>query len=413
MQNADVVTQPEASTEKSTRLHYLDWLQVLAVLGVFLFHASHPFDELGDWIIKNTDTTWVLNFFGGFFYPWLMPFFFLMAGTASWFSLRRRTAGRYARERVMRLLIPFVVGSIVLAPIQAYYEMTHKGLWKGSSIVAFILSAEARTLYYAVVRPIIFGPEIFNRLGIHLWFVGFLFVFSLLALPIFAWLKNDSGRRFVDSLARLAKWQGSLLVFVIPLVLVRFTLQQGAPSDDYGWVDFWYYLLFFIAGYILIADQRFTQAIRRDWWLHLILGILCTLFIFSVAFGVPVYDWMGSRGTPEFFLTWIVWGLNSWCWTMVMFYVGMRYLDHTNKWLQYGREASYPFFIVHQPVIIFIAFYVVQWEVGIPIKLLVVVIGSFIGSLGLYELLVRRVNPVRALFGMKPRTIRNPSGHQS
>jgi glucan biosynthesis protein C len=105
-----------------------------------------------------------------------------------------------------------------------------------------------------------------------------------------------------------------------------------------------------------------------------------------------------------FYITWTVFGINSWCWTMFTMYIGMRYLDHTNKWLQYGREASYPFFMIHQPVIIFIAFYVVQWEVGLPIKLLVVVIGSFAVSLGLYELLARRINPVRALFGMKPRT---------
>ena len=402
-QNGAAVQQ-EASTRRSTRLHYLDWLQVLAILGVFLFHATHPFDELGDWIIKNAETTWVLNFFGGFFYPWGMPFFFLMAGMASWFSLRRRTAGRYAHERVMRLLIPFVVGSIVLAPIQAYYEMRHKGLWQGGSILAFILSAEARSVYFSEVRPIVFGPEIFNRLGIHLWFVGFLFAFSLLALPVFVWLKSDSGRRFVGSLARLMKWRGSLLVFVVPLVLVRFILQQGVPSDDYGWPDFVYYLLFFVSGYILIADDRFTQAIRRDWRMHLILGVLCTLFIFSVAFGVPIYDWMGSRGTPMFYVTWTVWGINSWCWTMVFLYLGIQYLNHTNEWLQYGREASYPFFIVHQPVIVFIAFYAVQWEVHLPIKLLVVVIGSLIGSLGLYELLVRRVNPVRTLLGMKPQT---------
>ena len=232
------VAQKGALTENSARLHYLDWLQVLAILGVFLFHATHPFDELSDWIIKNTETTWVLNFFGGFFYPWGMPFFFLMAGAASWFSLRRRTAGRYARERITRLLIPFIVGSIVLAPIQAYYEMTHRGLWEGGSIVEFILSTEARTVYYSVVRPIIFGPEIFNRLGVHLWFVGFLFVFSLIAWPVFTWLKKDPGRRAVGSLARLAQWRGSLLVFVVPLVLVRFALQQGVPSDDYGWPDF-------------------------------------------------------------------------------------------------------------------------------------------------------------------------------
>jgi peptidoglycan/LPS O-acetylase OafA/YrhL len=87
---------------------------------------------------------------------------------------------------------------------------------------------------------------------------------------------------------------------------------------------------------------------------------------------------------------------------MFTMYIGMRYLDYTNKWLQYGREASYPFFMIHQPVIIFIAFYAVQWEVALLIKLLVVVIGSLAVSLGLYELFIRRINPVRALLGMKP-----------
>jgi peptidoglycan/LPS O-acetylase OafA/YrhL len=145
-----------------------------------------------------------------------------------------------------------------------------------------------------------------------------------------------------------------------------------------------------------------VRAIRRDWRLHLILGILCTLFIFSVAAGVPVYDWMGSPGRPGFYLTWTVWGINSWCWTIFMFYVGMRYLDTTNKWLQYSREATYPIFFVHQPVIIFIAFYAVGWQVHLLIKLLVVLIGSFAVSLGAYELLVRRIGPVRVLFGMKP-----------
>ena len=162
-------------------------------------------------------------------------------------------------------------------------------------------------------------------------------------------------------------------------------------------------LIFFISGYILIADKRFLGAIRRDRWLHLILGIACTLFFFSVAAGVPVWDWLVAPGTLAFYISWTAWGINSWCWTMVLIYVGMRYLDTTNERLQYGREASYPFFFVHQPVIIFIAFFAVQWEVPLLIKLLVVVIGSFLVSLGLYEFLVRRINPVRALFGMRPK----------
>ena len=85
---------------------------------------------------------------------------------------------------------------------------------------------------------------------------------------------------------------------------------------------------------------------------------------------------------------------------MLIFYIGMRFLDYTSKWLQYSREASYPFFILHQPVIIFIAFHVVQWNAGITIKLLVIVLGSLLLTLGLVEL-VKRVNVLRGLFGMK------------
>jgi hypothetical protein len=45
----------------------------------------------------------------------------------------------------------------------------------------------------------------------------------------------------------------------------------------------------------------------------------------------------------------------------------------------------------------------VQWPVALPIKILVVVIGSFAVSLDLYELFVLRINLVCASFGMKPR----------
>ncbi len=388
------------TSEKSTRLHYLDWLQVLAILGVFLFHAVHPFDDLVDWHIKNAEKSILATFYTGFFNLWGMPFFFLMAGATSWYSLRHRTAGRYVRERVTRLFIPFIIGAIVLTPIQAYFEFTHKGWWSGNSIVEFIFSAEARSYYFTEYNSITFSPEIFGDLGYHLWFVGFLFVFSLIALPIFIWLKSDSGKRLVASSARLAKWRGGLLIFTIPLILIGYFFQPFL-SGYTGWASFLFLLVFFIFGYFLIADDQFMGAIRRDWPLHLILGIVCTLFFFSVAAGVPVWDWLVSPGTLTFYISWAAWGINSWCWTMVMMNIGMRYLDYTNKWLKYGREASYPFFFVHQPVIIVIAFYVVQWDVNLTVKLLAVVVGSFVGSLGLFELLVRRVNPVRALFGMK------------
>lgn len=390
------------TNEKSTRLHYLDWLQVLAILGVFVFHAVNPFDELVEFHIKNVERSVLATIFSFFFSQWGMPFFFMMAGMTSWFSLRRRTAGRYLSERARQLLIPFVVGAIVLTPVMAYYELTHIGWWQGGSIAAFIRSSAARTYFYTEFRTMFPAPEVFALISYHLWFVAFLFVFSAAALPLFLWLKGDAGKRFVAWSARLARWPGGLLVFALPLAIVRFSLQPFFPAYT-GWSDFAFLLVFFVSGHILIADGRFMHAIRRDRWLYLVLGVAGTLFFFSVAAGVPVFDWMGSPGTPGFYIAWTVSSLNGWCWTMVVFYVGMRFLDTTNHWLAYSREASFFFFWVHLPVNFFVAFYVVQWDVPLWIKLSVILIGSFVGSLGLYELLVRRVNPVRAFFGMKPR----------
>ena len=402
-QLAQTNTPVGRSGGKSVWVHYLDSLQVLAILGVFLFHAVHPFDDLYAWHIKNAESSFVVNVLIGFFTLWGMPFFFTMAGATSWFSLRRRTAGRYLRQRVTRLLIPFIVGSIVLTPIQAFYEFAHKGWWKAPSLIKFVLNAEARTAFYTEIHTITFSPTIFGALGYHLWFVGYLFAFSLLALPIFLWLKGDSGKRFITNLARRVTWRGGLLMFVIPIVLIRFILLPLFPGYT-NWSDFAQMFVYFIVGYILIADERFTQAIRRDWLLYLMLGIAgVVFFILGLANVFQLSAWMESPGTSGYYGSQALWVITGYCWMMFILNIGVRRLDTTNKWLRYGREASYPFFFIHQPVIIFIAYYVVQWQVNLLVKLLAVVIGSLALSLGLYELLVRRINPVRAFFGKKPR----------
>jgi len=326
----------EQPSKKSSRLHYLDWLQVLAILGVFLFHAMHPFDDLTDWHINNVEKSILATFFTGFFNLWGMPFFFLMAGATSWFSLRHRTAGKFIKERITRLLIPFIIGAIVLTPIQAYYEFTHKGWWEKGSIVKFILSPKVRTYFFTEYNSITFNPSIFGDVGYHLWFVGFLFSFSLIALPVFIWMKSDSGKRLIASLSVIAKWRGGLLMFTIPLILIGFFLQPFLTGYT-GWASFIFLLVFYISGYIIIADKKFIKAIDRDRWLHLILGIICTLFFFSVSAGVPVWDWLVSPDTMMFYISWIAWGINSWCWTMFMMFIGMRFLNFTNQWLQYGR----------------------------------------------------------------------------
>jgi glucan biosynthesis protein C len=384
-------SKPEHSTGKPGRLHYIDWLRVLATLGVFLFHAVHPFD-LFAWEIKNADQSMVVSLLVAFLTPWGMPLFFLIAGAGSWFSLQRRTWRQYATERFKRLLIPFLMGAILLSPVQFHLEWRHetqRGLFAGS-LLEFFASFDT------TLGPRVFGAPV----GYHLWFLGFLFSYSLVALPLFVWLKRDPGRRFIAWLGRRSERRGGLLLFILPLVLVQFVVRPMYPAE-HDWADFFYLLVFFVSGYILYADQRFARAIRRDWRVALILGAIG--FLSGLAIFVAVApEWADTPGIPGFYLFWSLWSVTGWCWTIVMLYVGMRFLDFRNKWLQYGLQAMVPFFLFHQPIIIVIAFFVVQWDAGIVVKLPVVVLGSFVVTLALYEVLVRRIEPLRLLLGLKP-----------
>ena len=92
----------------------------------------------------------------------------------------------------------------------------------------------------------------------------------------------------------------------------------------------------------------------------------------------------------------------GWCWTAFFLFIGMRFLNFSNRVLEYGQEAIVPFYLVHQPVIVVISYYVVQLHAALPLKMLIVVLGSFVVSLGLYEFVIKRVGILRPLFGMKP-----------
>ena len=390
MQSQIVPGQTDRASREAVRLHYLDWLRVLAILGVFLYHAVHPFDQ-SDWTIKNAELSTTVTVFLGLFFPWGMPFFFLISGAGSWFALRRRTAGQFTTERFQRLLIPYFVGCILLSPIMLYFQWRHldlRGIWHGPF------------WQYVLLHRAGFSPRWFGEIGYHLWFLGFLFCFSLLGLPLFLWLKRKSGQAVLTRLAGLCSRRGGILLFIIPLLLVRLGLKPFFPQEQ-DWADFFYLMSFFVLGFVLYAHEGFTRVIRRDWAILLITVIVSTAAWAWLALADESLDPWASPRTLQDFVLWTMITINGWCWTTFVLYIGMRHLDFSNKWLRYGQEAVLPFFLLHQPVIVAIAFYVVQWDAGIPVKLLTVVLGSFVASLAIYELAIRRIGPVRILFGMK------------
>lgn len=398
-------SQTGSAGHKAVRLHYLDWLRVLATLGVFFFHTINIFGPTR-FELNNAESSEWITLIQAFFFPWGMPFFFLVAGAGSWFGLCKRSAGQFTRERTLRLLVPFFTGTLLLGPVQLFLSWSHKsqtGVFTGS-LVEFL-----------VHRLPHIGPKYFGAFGYHMWFLGFLFAYSLLALPLFTWLKGEAGRKLVSWLAGLCAHRGAVLLFILPGVAVRLALHPFFPKAQ-DWADFFSHGVFFVLGYVLFSDERFLRAIRRDGWILLTVGIMAitaaVVIVLSMEPLMGPFDIEKGPSTLVEFLEWGLFAACGWCWSAFMLFVGMRYLDRDSRLLRYSLGANLPFFVIHQPVILAVAYFVVQRDAGILPKLLTVAAGAFAISLAFYELLVRRVGLLQAMFGMKARPEASPKQAQ-
>jgi peptidoglycan/LPS O-acetylase OafA/YrhL len=393
--NTSRVTEGPAHI-KPERLYFLDWLRVLAVLGVFFFHTFHPFDYLGDWNVLNTDRSLVLTYLMAFFAGWGMPLLFVLAGAASWFALRSRTGRHFLRERTLRLLLPLFVGFLLLIPPSVYVAaLTHR-LFAGSFF-------QFLPLFFSHI-PISWHAPWIGVYANHLWFLEFLWLMTLIALPLFIFLRGTGGSRAVDTLAAWCARPGGIFLFIVPLALIRMTLQAAFPWL-YDWADFAFFLACFVFGFLLVSRPSFAEAMCRHQWIALVLGLLAFFSIGATVLAGPGMAWEFSPSyTVGSLLYQLVYSINTWAWLVFILSSGIRWLNRSSAVLRSANEAVLPFYVLHQPVIVVIAFYVVQWHMAILPKWLILCTLSLAMTLVLYELLIRRVNALRWLFGMKPRT---------
>jgi peptidoglycan/LPS O-acetylase OafA/YrhL len=379
---------------KQKRLFYLDWLRVLAVLGIFYYHTLRPFDSTSDWMVKNTDRSLVVTFFVAFFSTWGIPLLFLVAGAASWFALRSRTGRHFLRERSLRLLIPLFLGFLLLSPPQAYVEAFTHGRFAGS-FFQFV------PWFFTHIQPSWHIVWI-GTYAYHLWFLAFLWLYSLLALPVLMFLRGAAGSRVIDKLAAWCSRPGGIFLFALPIAIIQMALRAVFP-DYPDWADFMFWFAFFVYGYLLFSRPSFTETIRRQGWFALGIAILCELVLFAGSFG-RFWPWDLPPGyTPVFLFYQLLLSIHTWAWLVFILSCGMRWLNFNTKRLPEANEAVLPFYVLSEPVIIVIAFYVVQWNMDVGLKWLIISTLALVLILVAYELLIRRVNAMRWLFGMKPR----------
>jgi peptidoglycan/LPS O-acetylase OafA/YrhL len=193
-----------------------------------------------------------------------------------------------------------------------------------------------------------------------------------------------------------------IFLFIIPIYLIRVVLGTAFPGEN-DWATFVYYLTFFIYGYLLFSRPSFAEAIRRQGWIALSIGILSFLLIGVTYAAGYLETWYTPSYTPGALLFQLLLSIFTWAWIVFVLSCGMSFLNFTTKRLPEANEAVLPFYVLHQPAIVLIAFYVVQWDMGILPKWLIISTLSLALTLAVYVLVIRRVNVMRWLFGMKSR----------
>jgi surface polysaccharide O-acyltransferase-like enzyme len=381
---------------KTQRLYYLDWIRVLAVFGVFMFHALHAFDAI-PWVIKNEETSFAITGILMLFFPWGLPLFFMVAGASTQFALRKRDNSQFIRERFNRLFLPFIIGSIILSPLQAYTVTLHQGTFSGS-FVAFLGTLPAK-----IGNIVILSPKVFSILGWHLWFLGFLFSFALITLPLFRYL-SGTGKHHIERFAAFAARQrGGLFLLLIPLWIVRVGLHGIAPLE-HGWTDFLYYILFYIYGFVFFSDDRFMLAIRRDWAIGLGIGLIGVLTIgggtATEFIGEDAWEPINGYNAGSITLN-AAMPLAALCWGLAVLALAQWRFNFSNGFLRYGQQAIVPFYVLHQPIVLGILLFLVPTTIDFPLKVLTNVLSALIITLAIYEILIKRLAPLQTGFGMK------------
>jgi surface polysaccharide O-acyltransferase-like enzyme len=380
----------DQTTAPGGRRFDLDWLRIIAILGIFVFHCGRFFDTF-EWHIKNATTYEVVQIWSMFCALWGMPLVFFISGASLFYAIKpSRGALQFVDDKVRRLLIPFVVGIFTQIPLAVYFERVTHGQFSGS---------------FWEFLPHYFDGWYgsggnFAWTGLHLWYLEILFVFSLLTYPLLRWLKGNSGGQWLERLGKFLSAPGLVYLMALPIALVVVLLDPSTflGARKWGGWSLTPFLIFLLYGFVIISNTRLQQRIQQARRISLLGGLALVGILLGILFsrGEPRY---GSALYPLFYTLVVI---GAWCWILTIVGFGFRYLNVPKPFLAYIGPAVLPFYILHQTVILSVGYFVVPLEIPDALKFLTILVLSFGSIMLLYEFVIRRNNVIRFLFGLKP-----------
>jgi surface polysaccharide O-acyltransferase-like enzyme len=378
------------------RIYFIDWLRIIAIVMVFIFHNSRFFDTMY-WHVKNPQQSQSVLYFVGFLNSWIMPLFFLLSGAAGIFGISKRF-GPYLKSKITRLVIPYIFGVLVLIPPQKYLEALYHNHYSGGLLKYMTEYFSGGIIHYHMG----FTPLWIGTLAYHLWFLGFLFLMSVILYPLMRFITNK-GEKIVGFIYKSTLIPGSTLLYFLPLALTGILLKKSFPQYI-DWADFALFTIYFLYGFIFIKHEGLRRNLLRDSIPALITGTLC-IWAYGLSYSFPgtfLFNlFQDTQGYGFYVFHQSVSALTTWSWLVFILSLGMRYLEKDSVWRESLNEAVLPFYILHQTIILLIGYFVVQFPWNPWLKFALISSSSFFVITIIYILVIKPFNAARYLFGMK------------
>ncbi len=365
--------------KNTTRLPELDWLRVMLILAVFVHHICMPFNG-DDWHIMNNDSSKVLDDIMVYFEQFRLPILFFISGAGSVILLTKITVKKFVLNKITRLFIPLLIGILFVIPPQSYVENINEfqSYWQE------------------------YPKLVLNFNSNHLWFIEYLIVFFLFAIPINKFFNAGLGFTFIDAIAKLSKRKAGLFSLVIFLIIIKLFFSLILPSEGNKIENLsssGFYFFFFITGIIFIRNKSIWQALGAQRFYNLILLLLSTLLFYGYYYSPDLSKYLSLD--LRWSIWWLVCCLVAWSALLTILGYAQFYLTKTPKWLRPCNELIYPFYIFHQTVIIVIGYYVIAWQVSIALKIILLLVLSFSVTSLLCWFVIKPFKVFRFLFGLK------------
>ncbi|TBR40536.1 MULTISPECIES: acyltransferase family protein [Dyella] len=376
------------------RRHDIDTLRVLAFGLLILYHVGMVYvAPVSDWgfNMKSDYLAPWLTYPMLFLNRWRMELLFLISGLAVHFLRGRVSLGRLAAKRSWRLLLPLVFGMLVVVPVQPYVE----GVSKGDITPGFL----AFLPYYWA-----HGYKAYGLTWNHLWYLPYLWLYTMVLLAMLPAMESHPGRTLRAWLQRL-RGGPLLLLPALPLIFAG-TLNERFP-ETHALVGDWYahalYFTMFLYGYLIGTDQGLWKELARLRRASLVTALTCfALYLFLDKFAGAVIH---HRLTPTSICIGhvLIQTLRYlYCWTAIVAILGWghAYLNRPFRWLPYAREAVYPWYVLHQSVMLWLAYGLLPMHLGPVLEPVLMVLGTAAGCAVIHEVVIRRTRWLRPLFGL-------------